>query len=135
MASHTTRLAIVAVLLLFAGCGGSFDTQTPGATQQTVAPATLPDSEATDRALEAETDYVSARLENASCLSYGETGEFTASAEATVTNRTQNGVVLNVQRPYSWAKNDTVADLVSNASYLVTKNQTNRRSGTSISPC
>ncbi|SDX38707.1 hypothetical protein SAMN05443574_14110 [Haloarcula vallismortis] len=123
MHNRAIFMVIVAGVLLLSGCNSPSEQ------------ASIMESEATDRALEAETEYVSARLQNASCLTYGETGEFTTSAEATVINRTQDGVVVNVQRPYSWEKDGTVADLVSNASYLVTENQTIRRSGTSIAPC
>jgi hypothetical protein len=133
MNDRTQYLALTAVVLLVAGCGGAGDTPLRGDDPTT--PAVPTDATATDRALAAEGEYVSARLANASCLTYWELGEFTASATATVTNRTQDGVVVAVQRPYSWGTNQTVADGVSNARYLVTDTETIRRSGPSIAPC
>jgi hypothetical protein len=129
----TALLALSVTVLLLSGCTSAPSGDQPPRT--TVAPAQLPDSAATDRALAAETESVSSQLRNASCLDYWEIGQFTAEAEATVTNRTKHGVVVDVQRPYSWAKDGGVADAVANARYLVTENETIRRSGPSIDPC
>ena len=138
MALRTTLLVVTAGSLLLAGCTGSLGGDTPAGDRQTPATATpsqLPANGVTDRALEAETNYVSARLENASCLRSWGIGEYTTNAEATVRNRTERGVVVAVQRPYSWERNASIADLVSNARYLVTENDTVRQSGPSIDPC
>ena len=138
--ARTALLAVTAVCLIFSGCAGSPGGTTTDADQPqrtTVAPAQLPDSEATDRALAAEAEYVSERLRNASCIDYWEIGQFTMEATASVENRTHRGRVVAVQRPYSWGKKepDLVADTASNARYLVTENETVRRSGKSIDPC
>lgn len=148
MSLRTALLVVAAGTLLLAGCADSLGGDTPAADRQTPATATpsqLPASEVTDRALEAETSYVSARLENASCLRSWGIGEYTTNAEATVLDRTERGVIVEAQRPYSWEKNASpvdgasnarsVADLVSNARYLVTANDTVRQSGPSIDPC
>ena len=120
MARRTALLVVVAGTLLLAGCAGS---------------SGPPDSKATDRALEAETDYVSARLPNATCLGRWGVGEYTTNAEATVVDRTNRGVVVEVQRPYSWERGAMTADAVSNARYLVTESDTVRQSGPPIDPC
>ncbi len=138
MARRTAGFAITVALLSPSGCATTpcgISTGTDQPSRTTVAPAQLPDSEATDRALDAETDYVSSRLRNASCLDYWELGQFTAEARATATNRTHRGVVVDVQRPYSWGKDELVADEVLNGRSLVTENETTRRSGQSIAPC
>lgn len=138
MALRAALLVVTAGSLLLAGCTGSLGGSSPTAERQTPAtasPSQLPASEATDRALEAETNYVSARLGNASCLRSWGIGEYTTNAEATVLNRTERGVIVDVQRPYSWERNASIVDGVSNARYLVTENDTLRQSGPSIDPC
>lgn len=122
---------VVASSLALAGCAGSVS----GPATPTPSPPQISDENATERALAAETAYVSARLENASCLDSWEIGEFTMRAEATVTNRTDRGVIVAVQRPYSWTKDETVADLGSTARYRVTETDSTRLSGSSLNPC
>lgn len=131
-------LLITVLCLTLAGCIGSPDGQSSAAAETstiTETPTTLPASEATERALDAETRYVSARLRNASCLHSWGIGEYTTEAEATLINRTSRGVVVQVQRPYAWEKNASMADLSSEARYLVTENESVRLSGSSIDPC
>ena len=135
MVRETALLAATAAVVLLSGCAGAPSGDRSAKT--TVAPAQLPDSAATDRALAAETESVSERLRNASCIDYWEIGQFTMEATASVENRTYRGVVVAVQRPYSRGRNepDLVADTASNARYLVTENETIRRSGKSIDLC
>ncbi|GGM48396.1 hypothetical protein GCM10009006_32040 [Haloarcula argentinensis] len=92
-------------------------------------------SEAKERALEAETSYVSTRLKNASCLDSWDIGSFTAGPDATVINQTNRGVVIKARRPYSWEKGKSVYDAEHYARYLVTKTELKRLSGDTIEPC
>lgn len=104
--------------------------------QSTIAPAELSDSVAKERALSAEEAYLSAHLANASCLEDWGTTPTTMEEEATVVNRTETGVIVDVTHPYHYSTNDgTNADVSSDARYLVTKDGTTRVSGEDVHPC
>lgn len=138
MRQRLLLLLATVLCLTLAGCSGSLGSQSssaPATSTTTETPVELSASEATERALEAETHYVSARLQNASCLHSWGIGEYTTEADARVINWTSRGVVIQVQRPYSWEKNTSIADLSSEARYIVTDNKTVRMSGSSITPC
>jgi hypothetical protein len=143
--------ALAASSLVVAGCMGSpgqptataSQTQTTQPTTQTTAPttrttvppSTLSDSEAESRALRTEERHLTERLRAADCLGEWGTAGATMAERATVENRTSDGVVVAVRHPYSYSKAGSHADLASNARYLVTENETERRSGTNVQPC
>jgi len=89
-----------------------------------------------------------ARLSNANCLETWETNPTVTNENATVVNRTQDGVIVRVEHPYSYTEvpantddtdqNVTVssyADGASRARYLVRRNDIRRVSGDVIRPC
>ena len=92
-------------------------------------------SEARERALNSETDYVTARLQNASCLDSWDVGSFTVGPKVTVVNHSDRGITVRVRRPYSTAKGEAVYDAEHYARYLVTKTGTERLSGDTVAPC
>ncbi|MFC6952384.1 hypothetical protein [Halorubellus litoreus] len=92
--------------------------------------------DATERALDAEEASITERFENASCVeSWSLTSYVGIDEEATVLNRTADGVYVNVTHPLSYATDDEEADVATDATYLVTENETRRVSGTNVSPC
>jgi hypothetical protein len=95
----------------------------------------IDESAAEERALSDETEYVETRLQNATCLESWGIGEYTMEATATVTDRTEEGVRVEVQRPYSYSTTEQIADVATHATYLVAENQTERLSGDSVGPC
>ena len=113
-------LVIGAVAL--AGCGGAFS-------QEARAP------NATDRALAAEETYVSEQLSAAECVTEWGTDPTVEDREAAVTNRSVDGVAVNVTQPYWYGTADTDADGATAARYLVTENATTRLDGDELSPC
>lgn len=95
----------------------------------------ISDEEATTRALAAEETYLQSRLQNASCLLSWGTTPTTSSEEATVVERTAEGVVVDVTHPYWYSKEGEEADLSSHAFYLVTETRIERTSGDDVAPC
>ena len=107
-------LAVVVSSITLAGCANLTGGQpTPGepttaatttattstTARSTIAPSELSDSVAKDRALSAEEAYLSAHLANASCLEDWRTTPTTMKEEATVMNRTETGVIVDVTHP------------------------------------
>ncbi|WP_049986231.1 hypothetical protein [Halobellus rufus] len=120
----TPRTALhlsLAALLLTAGCLGG-DTVSTG--------------DAKERALEAEAEYVTQQFENASCVDEWGLESYTGvEREATVANRTSEGVYVDVSQPFWYSTAEVDADVGSEARYLVTENDTRRLDGTDVSPC
>lgn len=141
--------AFVVLNMALAGCtafsGGettTVESTTPSTTtttattaQSTVGSSAVSDSDAKERALSAEETYLSTQLSNPSCIEDWGTTPTTMDKEATVVNRTAEGVVVDVLHPYSYSTNSSEADLGSNARYLVTENNATRVSGDNIAPC
>jgi hypothetical protein len=103
--------------------------------RQTVSPADVSNAAARDRALAAEEEFLRAELENASCLNGWGTTPSTASESAEVVERSADGVTVSVTHPYWFSTDDVEADGASNAFHVVTKDGTQRASGTEIDPC
>ncbi|KAB1193721.1 hypothetical protein GJR96_09830 [Haloferax sp. MBLA0076] len=97
--------------------------------------AEISDEDAKARALAAEEAYLETRLQNATCLLSWGTTPTTASKEATVVERSADGVVVDVTHPYWYGKENEEADSVSEAFYLVNETSVERTSGDDISPC
>ncbi|QLG29685.1 hypothetical protein HUG10_18940 (plasmid) [Halorarum halophilum] len=94
------------------------------------------DAEARERALAAEGDHIAEQLENATCVEgWGPTSYAGVEREATVTNRTADGVYVEVTHPYWYSTGRDEADVGSNARYLVTADAVRRVGGTDVSPC
>jgi len=101
----------------------------------TVAPAAVSDSDARIRALRAEEEFISENLRTAACVEEWGTSETTAETNAEVTERTVDGVYVEIQHAY-WATTDTSElDGVTSATYVVTKESTDRISGRGVSHC
>ena len=114
------RLLLVA-LVLVAGCTGR--------------PPVAAD-EATERALAAEEEYISTRLDGASCVDGWSLRSYVGLSEnATVHNTTDDAVYVDVTHPYTYATETVNADIASEATYRVTANETERVAGTDVSPC
>jgi hypothetical protein len=105
--------------------------------ERTTIPASeLSDSEARERALAAEEQFLTERLRNAPCLTDWGTSPTTASKRARVTERTAEGVSVDVTHPYWYSTERTEADVASNAVYLVTADSVRRVRGERVSvPC
>ena len=91
------------------------------------------DEAARERALDAEETYLRERLRNVSCLEDWGTTPTTASREATVTDRTGDGVHVQVTHPYWYSTDQTEADGASEALYVVTDGSAERVRGESLS--
>lgn len=92
--------------------------------------------DARERALTAEEWHLHDRLSNASCVDgWGADSYAGVQVEATVINRTEAGVYVDVVHPFWYGTSEVDADAVSEATYLVTTNTTRRVSGTDVSPC
>lgn len=134
---------------LGAGCldgsptdGGADDagddaTQPDDATTEppTVSPSEVSDGAAKERALAAEEEFLTARLENASCLNDWGTTPSTVSESAEVVDRSAEGVTVSVTHPYWYSTGNEEADLASDAVYVVTADEVRRTGGTNVSPC
>jgi hypothetical protein len=91
---------------------------------------------AKERALTAEERYLRSRLRNANCVDGWSLTSFVGLEQsATVTNRTAEGVTVEVSHPYSYRSSDVDADVESEARYLVTENETRRVDGPDVAPC
>jgi hypothetical protein len=125
MSLHTRRAFVrrcgVGVVLAVSGCVGSRE---------------MSNANAKERALTAEERYLRSRLENASCVeTWSLTSFVSLEQSATVTNRTSEGVTVEVSHPYSFSSTDLEADVETDARYLVTPNETRRVDGTEVTPC
>lgn len=138
-------LFIVLSTVVLVGCvtapGNGTDTTPPTTTktgqtsQTTIGQDLVSDEDAKDRALRAEEHYLSTRLRNATCLKDWGTTPSTTQEEATVLNRTSDGVIVEVTHPYWYTTGSTHADGGSHARYRVTPGETERLDGTEIDPC
>lgn len=134
-------LLAIACSLAFTGCSTlSDDPATPksavasGQETPTIG-AQINVSEAKERVLRSETNYVTDRLQSASCLDSWDVGSFTAGPKQTVVNQSDRGIIIRVRRPYAMAKGEKEIDVEHYARYLVTKTKTERLSGDTIAPC
>lgn len=93
-------------------------------------------SDAKERALAAEEQHITKQLENASCVENWSLVSFVGlEKEASITNRTDEGVHVVVKHPYSYSTEQDEADHESEAHYLVSPDDVDRISGTKVSPC
>jgi hypothetical protein len=134
--SRALGLVVVALLTVLAGCAAPLG-----------GGPTVSETDAKERALQAEESYLTARLSNASCLENWGTSPTVTNEEATVVNRTQDGVLVAVKHPFSYTTVSTTddpdstltarsyADGASRARYLVTEEDARRVSGDEIRPC
>mgnify|MGYP000392145502 CR=1 FL=1 len=127
----------LATVLLGAGCIGA--PTAPGAGETGVS-----DEAATNRALAAEERYIASALSNADCVDSWGTAPTITQKEATVVERGGEGVLVEVQHPFSYStetttedgRNESIhADGATEATYRVTADGTERVSGTGLSPC
>lgn len=106
------------------------------ATAGCLADAGVSNGAATERALGAEEAYLTERFEDASCVeSWSLTSYVGIDEEATVVNRTADGVYVDVTHPLSYATDDEEADVATEATYLVTEDDVRRVGGTNVTPC
>ena len=127
------RAISVCSVLSLAGCLSTRNGKSSDSTT-TTAPA-ISEGEAKNRALEAEKQYLDETLNSQPC---GDGSSETPIVEntATIENETSDGFSVNVEYGYSFNEDDGAHyDGRSEATYLVTENQTKRVSGTDISPC
>jgi len=87
------------------------------------------------RALDAEESYLVERFDNASCTTGWGTMETTAQTTATVSDRTSEGVVVEVTHAYWYSTEELEADGASEARYRVSKSDTERIEGDTITIC
>ena len=138
----------IAIATLLAGCSGPDVTTDPGSPTDTtdngtISPAKLSDSTARERALAAEEEYLEGQLAGAPCLDDWGTTATVVSKEATVTDRTEDGVRVDVLHPYWYTRTVTDqgtsiqehADAGSRATYLVTTEGADRVNGDVVAPC
>lgn len=93
-------------------------------------------SEAQERTLAAEEVYITEQLENASCVEeWGLTDYGGWGKGATVINQSADGIYLKVRHPYWYGTGELESDGGSEATYLVTDDETQRLSGTNVTPC
>lgn len=104
--------------------------------KRTVSPSVVPDENARERTLAAEEAYLTDVFENASCVEeWGLTSYVGQEKEATVTDRTAEGVCVTVTHPYWYSTEQVDADSMSDARYLVTAEDARRIDGDDVSPC
>ena len=97
--------------------------------------STPTDEGAEQRAIDAEETYLFERLRNASCLTGYGTMETTGQTTATVSDRTTEGVVVEVTHAYWYRTEELESDGESEARYVVTSDEARRIDGDTISPC
>lgn len=110
-------------------------TETTQTTQTTITQDVVSEEDAKNRALRAEETFLTTTLGNATCLDDWGTTASTTHEEATVLNRTSDGVIVEVTHPYWYTKGSTHADGGSHARYLVTPDETGRLEGSDVHPC
>ena len=118
-----------------AGANGTATSTHPTPDETTIPASVVPDAEAKERALAAEKEYLVGQLEDAPCLDGWGTYPTTASKRATVTDRTPEGVRVEVVHPYSYSTDSTEADGASRGEYLVTADEARRVDGDTVAPC
>lgn len=131
MPSTCTRRKLLhaAGIALSIGIAGCHSAETTGQTEPDVSNWT-----AKERALDTEGTYVTDELQNQSCLENWGTTATTASKQTNVTKRTSDGVYVEVTYPYWYTTEQTEGDSSTEARYVVTDENTERRSGDSVSP-
>lgn len=93
-------------------------------------------SETKSRVLAAEEAYITDQLENASCVEeWGLTDYGGWGKGATVISQSADGVYVKVRHPYWYGTGELESDGGSEATYLVTDDETQRLSGTNVTPC
>jgi hypothetical protein len=97
----------------------------------------IPNESAKERALDAEEAYLKAQFRNASCVeSWGTYATAGIDRNATIINRTADGVYVEVTHPYWYGTDDnTEVDDGSTALYLVKHETVHRIRGDDVSPC
>lgn len=141
------RSGIVLATLL-AGCSGpdvstESGTSTDSTENETISSTEFSDSAAKERALAAEAEYLEEQLAGATCLDDWGTTATVVSKEATVTERTEDGVRVDVLHPYWYTKTVSEqgtsiqehADGGSRATYRVTTEDAERMDGDDVAPC
>jgi hypothetical protein len=124
MVTRRQVLGLVSVALLPIGCLAS---------EQPF--ADISDADAEERVQQAEKAFVVGQLSDADCLEDWSEYGVTAADEATVRERRENGVVVDVREAYSyWTQEDEV-DAVVESVYLVTENDEARIDGDAVAPC
>ncbi|PSP90219.1 hypothetical protein BRC90_01895 [Halobacteriales archaeon QS_4_69_34] len=112
-------------------------TRPPTSNGTIAAASNVSKDEAKERSLAAEAEYLTRQFQNATCLSAWDFGG-TVKKRATVTNRTADGVYVEVTHPYTYSKEfgrtDMVADVGTNALYVVTAESSRRVRGDNVSP-
>lgn len=161
-ASRAGTVVLVCCLLLglsLAGCLGVGDATERGGTQtgvdtpnqtatptdihtadRTASPTETPtapsDTDAEERALAAEEEYITDRLENAACVnSWGLTDYGGIPENATVSERSEDGVTVEVTHPYWYGTDSKEVDAGTRAEYLVTEESVQRVDGDELEPC
>lgn len=132
----TTRITTTDGASTMTTAGGTADAVETSVPTTTVSPRSISNASATERALAAEEASLEAVFRNASCVeSWGTDATVGIDREATVVNRTADGVYVEVTHPYWYGTDDTEADDGSHALYLVTPETVHRVRGDDVSPC
>jgi hypothetical protein len=122
-------------VILTIGLGGCTSSGNSGTEPQTVSESEISDEDAKERALQAESQYIRTQLEGADCLHSWDDSS-TIEEQATVTQRTGEGVYVDVVSPYAISRTeDSVGDTASEATYIVRPDETERIAGDDVSPC
>ena len=147
MNRRTYLVALGASTITLAGCSsrqgsGVQPTDEPSQTDSTPPPTPSPSpsvdgaTEAKDQALTAEEEYITEQLGNAPCVEeWGLTDYVGWGKGATVINQSADGVYVEVRHPFWYSTRNEEADVGTEAIYLVTGDEVQRRSGTKVSPC
>lgn len=138
----------IALATLLAGCSGPDVTTESRSTtdtteNETISPSILSDPAAKERALAAEEEYLEGQLAGATCLDDWGTTATVIEKEATVIDRTEDGVRVEVIHPYWYTKTvsgqgtsiQEHADAGTRATYLVTTEDADRVNGDVVTPC
>lgn len=149
--SHAPRTVLLACCLLVAlplsGCLDGGDASGDGATltgdgptdrndTPTDRPTVPSDAGPEERALAAEEDYIVDRLEGAPCVeSWGLTDYGGIEENATIDERTEDGVYVDASHPYWYGTDRAEVDGGTFARYLVTDDTVQRIEGDDLEPC
>ena len=127
MPSTCTRRTVLGVFGIALGLG------IMGCTSAESSEPAVSNRTAKRRALAAEESYLTDKLQSVSCLEEWGTTATTASRDATVTNRTSDGVHVEITHPYWYHSERVEADASTNALYIVTADSVERKRGDSVS--
>ena len=118
------------------GVAGCLGNESRGSRATRTAVATVSDTEAKQRALEAEKWYIFDRLQKASCVTSGAASGTTVDSKPVVSERTADVVEVQVTQGYHFSTTDGLeADGATTARYVVSGNSTRRIQGDPIDPC